>query len=398
MELDKNSLEMLTVVVAVSNREETEQISQVLTDESDFSIEDKIFDGFLLEEKLRVISPDILVLDYHLKNIDMGRFLEESQNKNPSMTIILLVNKDDSVDLLLFHRASLRNIISRPIDYPKLPGIMRNALLHSYKKIKARSSSYGCLHQGIVIAFSSAKGGVGKSFVSSNLSLVLGNLNRNYKVVLLDFALPYGDQRAIFGIPPAATQSVLDLVGIAEEITPERIKSVAVNSPVYPNVDVILSSHKKELQENFARAIPKVMKSLRQVYDFIIVDLNPGITEVSRPILEKADRIMLLFTPEIPSIYRLIHLLKDFQWLKIHHPPEIIYNRRSKKADRDVGALLSKVLPYKIFATISEDFRTASHSLNYLTPAVTRKSPIRKDILALSQQILEWHEYNQQEI
>lgn len=396
--MDKDQSAKLSILLATGKKNEAEEINRSLSKEPDFYIEETINDGFLLSEKIRVLSPDILVLDYHLKNIAMEQFIDEAQTRNPSMTIVLLIDESDYVDLTKFYDSSVRNVLARPFTFSEFPSIIRSAFFVSFKKRKQQASVYTNKTPGIVISFSSAKGGVGKSFLSSNLSLVLANLKNNFKVLLLDFALPYGDQRAIMGIPPSSTQSVMDLVSIAEEITPDRISSVVVKSTVYPNVDVILSSANKDIKSNFSETIPKVLKALRLTYDFIIVDLNPGLDEISTPVLEKSDKILLVFTPEIPSIYRLINFLKDFQWLKIMNPPEIIYNRRSKKSDREVGALLSKVLPYKIFATISEDIRTASYSLNFLTPAVTRKSPIRKDILGLSQKVLEWFEGARQDI
>ncbi len=392
--MEKEFSAKLSVLIATHLKEESDQIAEALSAENDFFVEEIINDGFLLLEKIQVLMPDILILDYHLKNIDMVMFIEESQTRCPSMTIILLTDKDDSVDLFLFYNASIRNVYPRPIDYQQLPAIVRNAFLVSFKKIKTQSSGNAKKKAGMVIALSSAKGGVGKSFISSNLSLILANLKDNYKVLLLDFALPYGDQRAIMGIPPSTTQSVVDLISIADEITPERIKSVVVNSKAYPNVDLVLSSSNTSIRDDFSELMPRVLKSLRLIYDFIVIDLNPGIDVISKPILEKSDKILLPFTPEIPSILRLINYLKDFQWLKIMNPPEIIYNRQSKKSDREVGSLLSKVLPYKIFATITEDIRTATYSLNYLTPAVLRKTPIRKDVLFLSQQLLQWFEAN----
>jgi pilus assembly protein CpaE len=395
--MEKDLYARLSVLVAVNYQEEATQITNTLKREHDFFVEEVLSDGFLLQEKVRTISPDLIVLDYHLKNISMSQFIEEVQLRNPSMTIILLIDESDYVDLTRFYDASVRNIVARPLNYNELPAMLRSAFLISFKKRKAQASIYRNRKPGIVIAFSSAKGGVGKSFLSANLSLVLANLKNNFKVLLLDFALPYGDQRAIMGIPPNTTQSVMDLINIAEEITPDRIAAVAVKSTVYPNVDVILSSNSKKNEADFAQTVPLVLKALRRVYDFIIIDLNPGLDEVTSPCLEKADKILLVFTPEIPSIYRLIHFLKDFQWLKIMNPPEIIYNRRTKKSDREVGSLLSKVLPYKVFSSISEDIRTATYSLNFLTPAVTRKSVIRKDILSLSQKVLEWFESDQQD-
>jgi MinD-like ATPase involved in chromosome partitioning or flagellar assembly len=118
--------------------------------------------------------------------------------------------------------------------------------------------------------------------------------------------------------------------------------------------------------------------------------MNPGVDEVTRVVFERADKIFIMFTPEIHSIFRLVNYLKEFQWLKISSPPELIYNKRTRKADKYVGNILSKVLPYPIYASISEDTNSFTQSLNLMYPVVTKNNQIKKDIMFITKKILEW--------
>ncbi len=211
---------------------------------------------------------------------------------------------------------------------------------------------------------------------------------------MLDLNIPYGDQKAILGINPEKNQSIIDLLRISEELTPGRICSVAVRSEAYPNIDIVLSPNKANSYEEIdSPSLIQTIKALKLIYDFIIIDANPGVDRLNQTIFEESDRILVLFTPEISSIYRLVNFLRDFQGLRIARPPDLIYNRRSKKADKTVGSILSKVLPYPIYASITEDIKNISDSLNYLYPIVTKKGPVRNDIMRLAQALLEW--YNQ---
>ena len=79
------------------------------------------------------------------------------------------------------------------------------------------------------------------------------------------------------------------------------------------------------------------------IYDYIIVDLDPGVNDVSKIVFEQSNKIFIVFTPEIPSLFRLVNYLKEFQWLKINTPPEIVYNRRTKKADQKIHSILQKI-------------------------------------------------------
>jgi len=391
MDIEQETSSKLSVFVACSDPSEIDKIKSSLGYEKDLFIEETITDGFLLEEKLKILSSDVLILDYKLKNINMIEFLEQATIRYPNISIILLVNHEDLVDLNKLLQMAIRNVIIRPIEYIRMPEMIRSIFISTFKNRKTKSFDYNEKKSGVLIAMTSAKGGVGKSFYAANLSLILANLAEKYKVLLLDLGLPYGDIRAIMGIPPDKTQSVLDIITIADEITPARLESITVQSKYYPNIEVVLSPNKPGSGESINQdSLRKLIRSLKLIYDFIIVDMNPGVDEITKVVFERADKIFILFTPEIHSIFRLVNYLKEFQWLKITSPPELIYNRRTKKSDQYVGNILSKVLPYPIYASVSEDSKIITQSLNLMFPVVTKKNQIRKDFMFITKKILEW--------
>ncbi len=380
----------LTVLFALESTKEFDEQKNNFDENSMFRVEDLVSDGFILEEKIRLLTPDILILDYHLKNINMINFLEEAVIKYPSTSIVLIVNQADLVDIRKIVKTATRNVITRPFESNALPQLAMNAFVSSFKDKKLQNGMQS-RKLGKLLSFTSAKGGVGKSFLSVNLSLVLANLTESYKVLLMDFGLPYGDQRAITNISPDKTQSSLDLLLIADELSPERLNSVVQRSEIYPNFDIVVapgsSDRMMEIDETQLR---KTIRTLKLIYDYIIVDLDPGVNDITKIIFEQSDKIFIVFTPEIPSLFRLVNYLKEFQWLKINSPPEIIYNKRNKKADQKVSSILQKILPYPLFSTIREDNKVAFSSLNDMFPAVTKKGVLRKDIMDFAERILEW--------
>jgi len=390
-EINQEGESKLSVLIASSNAEEIDKLKASLSFEKDLFVEDSISDGFVLEEKLKILSSDVLILDYHLKNINMIEFLEQSTIRYATTAIILLVDSEDLVDLMKLLQISIRNVIQKPIDFINLPETIRRSFISTFKNRKSKTFDYNEKKPGVLLSITGAKGGVGKSLFAANLSVILGNLTEKYKVLLLDMGLPYGDIRAIMGIPPDKTQSVLDIITISDEITATRLESITVKSMYYPNVDVVLSPNKPDSEKGINQdSLRKLIRSLKLIYDFIIIDTNPGVDEITKVIFEKSDKIFILFTPEIHSIYRLVNYLKEFQWLKILTPPELIYNRRTHKADQFVSKILSKVLPYPIFASISDDPKSVTQSLNMIYPVVTKKTLIRKDIMFIAKKILEW--------
>ncbi len=382
----------LSILLAFSNSEELSQIKSTFQYEKDVFVEDALSDGFLLNDKIKSLTPDVLMLDYHLRNINMGDFLEEATIRYPTTIIVLIVNETDLVDLKKLISVSIRNIVTRPLNFAQLPNLIRGFFIASFKDKKNQVLDISERKPGMMVAITGSKGGVGKSILSANLSLVLSNLAEKYKVLCIDYCIPYGDQKAILGIFPEKSQSILDLITIADELTLDKIKSVVVQSQYYPHFDVLLSPNKPiDMNTIKTSAIKRIFRALRLYYDFIVIDMNPYFDELNKVVYEKAEKILILFTPEIHSIYRLVNQLKEFQWMKIKAPPEIIYNRRSKKTDQSVASLLSRVLPYPVFTSITDDPKNLQLSLNQLYPVVTKKIPIRQDIMAIARKIVEWY-------
>jgi pilus assembly protein CpaE len=382
----------LSVIISLPDVEESRKIQEILSREKDLITEEMITDGFILTDKVKTASPDIIILDYHLKNINVVEFVEEATIRYPTTAIIMIINEDDLIDIRKILNKRTRNIVSRPYNPEDFPKIIRNAFISTIKSRKLLSSDLKEKKPGVLISICSAKGGVGKSVLSANLSLILSNLKEKYKVILLDLNIPYGDQKAMTGINPEKEQSIIDLLRVADELTTSRINSIVAKSENYPNIDIVLSPNKANSENDIDTGqLLRMLKSLKLVYDFVIADINPGLDSLNRVILEESDRIMVLFTPEVSTIYRLVNFLRDFQSLRLTRPPDIIYNRRNKRNDQVISNILAKVLPYPIYASITEDSKAVINSLNSLYPVVTRKGPVRKDIMQIAQALLEWY-------
>jgi pilus assembly protein CpaE len=382
----------LSVIISLPDVEESRKIQEILSREKDLITEEIITDGFILTDKVKAASPDIIILDYHLKNINIIEFVEEATIRYPTTAIIMIINEDDLIDIRKILNKRTRNIVSRPYDPEDFPKIIRNAFISTIKSRKLLSSDLKEKKPGVLISICSAKGGVGKSVLSANLSLILSNLKEKYKVILLDLNIPYGDQKAMTGINPEKEQSIIDLLRVADELTTSRINSIVAKSENYPNIDIVLSPNKANSENDIDNdQLLRMLKSLKLVYDFVIADINPGLDSLNKVILEESDRILVLFTPEVSTIYRLVNFLRDFQSLRLTRPPDIIYNRRNKRNDQVISSILAKVLPYPIYASITEDPKAVINSLNSIYPVVTRKGPVRKDIMQIAQALLEWY-------
>lgn len=144
----------------------------------------------------------------------------------------------------------------------------------------------------MIYAFASGKGGVGKTTLAANLGIAVSNLRRT---LLVDTDLAAGNLALHLGLKEVKN-TLHDL--LAGEKNPQ--------SCIYHSrekLDVLPAglSLKGFLKAEIAR-LPQVLKKISKNYELILLDTPPGISRNSIIPLKCADRVILVTTPEPPSV------------------------------------------------------------------------------------------------
>ncbi|MGI1691665.1 AAA family ATPase [Thermoanaerobacter uzonensis] len=154
----------------------------------------------------------------------------------------------------------------------------------------------------MVITVFSPKGGVGKTTLALALAKVLGETN---KVCVLECDFSPGD-----------FVSLLDL---------EKEKNIVnaclgdyracLQRPQGEKFDVIVGGF-PDMQESLKYAdIEKLIDSLSGEYDYVLIDLQPQVSEVTVAALLKADRVVFVLEDDISAVSRTVGII---EYLKLH--------------------------------------------------------------------------------
>ena len=147
-----------------------------------------------------------------------------------------------------------------------------------------------------LIALGSGKGGVGKTFVAANVSVVLARMG--YRVVAVDADLDGANLHTCLSLPNPQV-SLADFV--ADRLSEPEKLLIQTNEP---NLQLIAGTHSNlsQSQPGQARRV-ELLRGLRRLSaDFVIIDLGAGSQPAALDYFLASDEGMLILRPEPTSV------------------------------------------------------------------------------------------------
>lgn len=150
-----------------------------------------------------------------------------------------------------------------------------------------------------VLAVFNPKGGVGKTTVATNLASAL-RVHKGQSVVLVDADTVTGHVTTSLGID--AVRTVADSWRDELEGGPaESLIDLAAAHPSGLRVVALTSSPlNTEILE--PERVADAIAAARRGFDFVVVDLHPSYSALNQAIFERADKILVPVTPDVPAI------------------------------------------------------------------------------------------------
>jgi pilus assembly protein CpaE len=176
---------------------------------------------------------------------------------------------------------------------------------------------------GQLIVMFGPKGGVGRSTIATNLAVGLAQRYEK-QVVLIDADLWFGDVSVLLDL--RGETSFATLVDHGEQLDLDVLRDVLV--PHASGVRTLLAPPEPAMVEMIPPYLPaRVANAYRAMFDFVIVDTHPSMEEYMLQLLEVADRILLVTTPEMSSIRNTGEVLKLANILGIRDKLTLVLNR-----------------------------------------------------------------------
>jgi pilus assembly protein CpaE len=320
---------------------------------------------------------DVLIAD--APSLDEGTLAAMSQlcHAHPRLTCILLVEQASPATLIAAMRAGFRDVLSWPLD--------RHSLEEALFRAETQHSQNGS-RETQVVSFMSCKGGVGTSFIASNVAHTLSGI-KGKRVLLMDLCQLFGD--AAFLVTDETPPSTL--AQLCTQI--ERFDSAFFGASVMhvsDSFDILAGAgdpvkaadiKEDRLEWILGVAMPR--------YDFVVIDLGQTINQLSILALDRSTQIHVVLQATMPGV-RAGRRLQEILVSLGYAPSQLklLLNRYTRHDER-TRAALEEVLGLPPFHVVPEDSRAVLAAVNQGLPIsrASHGSSVARSLQELAGQI-----------
>ena len=326
-------------------------------------------------ERARLEGPDAILAELELADMgapDLCRALR-GRSETASTPIIVLGSGAGVAERVASLRAGAFDYLVKPPDPQELIARLRAAL--DLRGEKA----------GLIVAVAGSKGGVGASTVAANLAVALRRETR-LAVALVDAVLEGGEIDVLLNarVQHGQGQALLRLDDLESR-----------------DFESLLAPHASGLQALLLEALGldllhpdelrKILVTLRRMRDYVVVDTPPRRDENAAAILELADRVLLVLTPEITALRGAKLFLERAERAGLSRERIMPVLNRFPAAGGLQRKAIEETLGAPVQATVPDDVRLVTYSINRGVPVVQShgSSGVARQIQALAKALVQ---------
>ncbi len=249
-----------------------------------------------------------------------------------------------------------------------------------------------------IISIFSTKGGVGRTFIATNLAVAVARKFKGKRVLLLDMDLELpGDMARLLNLKPAKALSSLFLEGNKDSYSPIELKEYIIRHPDSGLYFAPFTVHTRDimgvhLDDKF---LTTILKDLRQEYDFIIADNGRVFSKLLISFLEQTNLILLVVNPDMLSVSQTKESMEMLQSLYFPLNMMKVVLNRAESLGGVAWREVKTALPCDMIARIPSEGRIVGSALNSQVPVVLDSPRCRASVAldALADDLITHYEY-----
>jgi len=359
------------------------------SNQTDFQLVDVLVPGDHLVRDIRSVDPKLIIVDYQTGEQSILDIIDDLSMQIPEIPIVAIIPGNDPLVAQQVTLAGARAFLVHPFTQVNLLSTLRRVreieMRHVRMQPAAQAVQEDKTHAMKTIAVYSPRGGVGCSTLAVNLAIALHE-KTNQRVLLLGGKLFFGHLGLMLNL--RTNNSIADLIPHAAQLDDALIQDVVVGH--ISGIDVLMEPFDFQVAQGIRpQELYNILVGLKRLYNYIVIDTGSELSENAVTMMDTADRILLVTTPELASLHdakRFIEISRSLDY----QPGKILVtlNRAGMTGgikSKDVATSLNQ----EMFAEIPDDDGRVLRSLNRGIPLLLRypRSPASKAIYGLTKKL-----------
>jgi pilus assembly protein CpaE len=312
-------------------------------------------------------APSLILLDVTLQGLDgyeVAAKIRASESGGHTPIIMLTADRDVQQRVRAL-RAGADDYLIKPFHPAELLARMKSLIA----RFSPTDVLVGRPPMGRIHAYYGAKGGVGTTTIAINAAIALQSLGR--RVCLVDGNLQFGDHRVFLDLG-LDRKSIVDVVS-APSMDGDLIRKIV--QPHESGVDLLLAPPSPESADLVsATHMHQILELLREMYDYVIVDIDKRLDDVNLMVLDVAETIFAVMTADLSCLKNVRLVLETIGHLGYESGKlKLVLNRSNAFTGINIKSA-EGALKRPIEFQIVNEYRGAISALNTGAPFMAEKA------------------------
>src|SRR5215469_7171400 len=319
-------------------------------------------------------TPDICIVDFDRDRRKASQAAENVHSVAPE-TAIFAVSSDAQPDLIIqAMRSGCSEYLLKPIG--------REQLLNAVARVGGRRRERLQPFKAQVLAFMGAKGGCGVTSLVTQLGALLAN-SFSKKTLIVDLHPDFGDSALYLGLTKYRYH-FFELVENNDRLDAELLSSFLARHS--SGLELIPAPEGNDSARRILPgAIAQTFDFLRMRYEYILVDMAPGLSDENLEMIRHCDQLQVVTVAEVSALRNVV---RHFDYLTRKEIPRerfrVILNRHQKRALISEGEI-EKTLGQKLFWKVPNQYAHVVKAINGGDPiALLSSSDVTRNLRDLA--------------
>lgn len=350
-------IKVIKILVADDMEDTRTLIKKLLTlNHGKYEVVGEAINGEEAVSKCGELKPDIVLMDINMPEMNGLEATERISIMYPNIDVIIMSVQAETAYLKTAMTSGAKGYLIKPIDETEMIEVIDQTFARKVKVEKTVPIESN--KSAEIISFYAFKGGVGKSLLALNTSVLLSEKLKK-KVLLIDLDLHFGDISLMLN--KHLEKNILDYVDDGSDI--DQLSQYFYH--FLENLDVLFAPLSPEGAEYISKAtIESIMTEMKNKYDYIIVDTGVNFEDHTLYALDQSKEIMVVSSMEMTSIKNTklgIDVMKSLNYSG--EKVKILLNRVEEKYGIKVSDI-EKIFEKSVDLSLPESKRAAIMSIN----------------------------------